>query len=204
MTRHALCIAAFALAVAAAPAFAQEPRIEARFTGDTRTTLLGLIDSARAAGIPTEPLVQSALLGASREVPPPRIIAAIRGLADRMRIARSALGASASEAEIVSGASALQAGVEAAALQRIRRARPDGEVALPLIVLTDIIERGVARDTAERVIISLGDARTSDAEFQALRQSILSDIRSGAAPSTAAMTRARGVLAARGIRFPDL
>lgn len=204
MTRHALCIAALVLAAVAAPAIAQEPRIEARFTGDTRTTLLGLIDSARAAGIPTEPLVQSALLGASREVPPPRILAAIRGLADRMRIARSALGASASEAEIVSGASALQAGVEAAALQRIRRARPDGEVALPLIVLTDIIERGVARDTAERVIISLGDARTSDAEFQALRQSILSDIRSGAAPSTAAMTRARGVLAARGIRFPDL
>ena len=203
MIRHARHLAAIAT-LAATPLLAQEPRIEARFTGEARSTLLGIIDSARAAGVPTEPLVQSALLGATREAAPPRIIAAVRGLAGRMRVSRDALGAAATEAEIVSGASALQAGVDAEALRRIRRARPDGEVALPLIVLTDIIERGVARDTAERVIVSLGSARSTDAEYQALRQSIITDIRSGAAPSAAAMTRARGVLAARGIRFPDL
>ena len=203
MIRHAAYVAMLTVLLAA-PAIAQEPRIDARFTGETRSTLVGIIDSARAAGVPSEPLVQSAMLGATRNIAPPRIIAAVRGLADRMRIARQALGASATEAEIVSGASALQAGVDPATLQRIRRARPEGEVALPLIVLTDIIERGVAKDTAERVIVSLGDARSTDADFQSLRQSILTDIRSGAAPSTAAMTRARGVLAARGIRFPDL
>ena len=203
MTRTTFFVGALALALAT-PALAQESRIDGRFPAQTRTTLLGIIDSARASGIPTEPLVQRALEGASRSIDPARIVVAVRGLADRMRVARQALGASATEAEIVAGASALFVGSDAATLQRIRRSRPEGEVAMPLIVLTDIIERGVARDTAERVIISLGDARSTDADFQSLRQSILADIRSGATPSTAAMTRARGVLAARGIRFPDL
>lgn len=203
MTRLLTLFAALVLAASAAGA--QDPRLETKFSGETRIALQAILDSARAAGIPTEPIMQVALMGASKgNIPPARIVAASRGLAERMRIARTALGSAATEAELVAGASALRSGVEPATLEQIRKNLAQGEAAMPLIVLTDIIERGVARDTAAQVIISLGNARLSDAEYQSLRHSILEDIRSGAAPSAAAMTRMRGVLAGRGIRPPDL
>ena len=162
------------LALAASSVEAQDRRLDTKFSAETRTALQAILDSARGTGIPTEPIVQLALQGASRgNIPPMRIVTAARGLAERMRVARTALGATATESELVAGASALFSGVEPATLEEIRRNRAQGEAAVPLIVLTDIIERGVARDTAAQVIISLGDARLSDAEYQSLRHSIL-------------------------------
>jgi hypothetical protein len=179
-----------------------DSRIAARFTGEHRARLEAILDSARAADIPTEPLVQRALEGASRRLPPERVVTAVSGLAGRLRTARGALGARAGEADLLAAASALHAGIEPAMLQRFARSRGDAGVALPLIVLVDIVERGVPQDTAERVILSLADPRVADADFQALRQSILQDIGSGAPAGVAAAARARGLLVTHGIAAP--
>jgi hypothetical protein len=181
-----------------------EPRFEGRFTGDTRTALETMIRSAREEGLPTEPLVQRALEGASRRVDPARIVAAVRTLSERLRNARAALGPSATEGELVAGASALYVGVEGRALERMRRARGGGSVAVPLVLLVDIIARGVPRDTAAALIASLSDPRVRDADYMALRQSIVSDIQSGVSPAAAASARARGVLVGRGVPEPQL
>ena len=206
--RAALLLALAALLVAPVAAGAQEaprapdPRIAARFTGEHRARLEAILDSARAADIPAEPLVQRALEGASRRLPPARIVTAVAGLAERLRLARRALGAPASEADLLAAASALHAGIEPATLERLARSRGSAGVALPLIVLVDIVERGVPQDTAERVILSLSDPRVADADFQALRQSILGDIGSGAPAGVAAAARARGLLVTHGLAAP--
>jgi hypothetical protein len=181
-----------------------EPRFEGRFTGETRAALEAIVQSARDAGLPTEPLVQRALEGASRRAEPARIVAVVRSLGERLRNARSALGPNASEGELVAGASALYVGVEAGALERMRRARAGGSVAVPLVLLVDIIERGVPRDTAAALITSLSDPRVRDADYMTLRQSIVSDIQSGVSPAAAASARARGVLVTRGLPEPQL
>lgn len=180
----------------------RDPRITARFTGAHRDRLQAVLDSARAADIPTEPLVQRALEGASRRLPPERVVAAVSGLAGRLRAARTALGTGATEADLLAAASALHAGIEPAMLERFARSRGAAGVALPLIVLVDIVERGVPQDTAERVILSLSDPRVADTDFQALRQSILQDIGSGAPAGVAATARARGLLVTHGIAAP--
>jgi hypothetical protein len=119
-----------------------------------------------------------------------------------MRTSRTLLGPRATEADLLAAASALHAGIDQATLQRIARSRGGTAVALPLIVLVDIVERGVPQDTAKRVILALSDPRVGDADFQALRQSILRDIGSGAPAGAAATTRARGLLVAHGLAAP--
>jgi len=189
------------LASLAHPVAAQDgradPRLEARLDGTTRAAVAAIVDSARAGGLPTEPLVQKALEGASRQAEPARIAQAVRSLAERLGRARDALGARSSEAELVAGAGALYLGVTPATLRRLRAEQRGGTVALPLVVLSDIMERGVPRDTAASVIIALAGARVPDGAYATLRESVARDIRAGAPPAAAASTRAQGILVGR-------
>jgi hypothetical protein len=179
-----------------------DPRLAARFGGEALARLQAVLDSARVADLPTEALVQRALEGASRRLPPERVVGAVSALAGRMRTSRALLGSKATEADLLAAASALHAGIDQGTLARLARSRGGTGVALPLIVLVDIVERGVPQDTAKRVILALADPRIGDADFQALRQSILGDIGSGAPAGAAATTRARGLLVAHGLAAP--
>ncbi len=177
-----------------APARAADSRLESRLPADARAPVRAIIDSARARDLPVEPLVQKALEGASRGADAARIVRAVSSLADRMTTARNALGRESSETELVAAAGALTLGVPDATLRDLRRSQPDRSVALPLVVLADIVQRGVPVDTASSVIMSLSHARMPEAEFHALRQAVMQDIGSGANPAAAAATRARGIL----------
>jgi hypothetical protein len=184
-------------ALSAAPAAAQSPElaaaVDARLDARTRAGVLAVADSARAAGLPTNPLLQKALEGASRGAEPARIVAAVQGLAGRMRAARMHLGPASTETELVAGAAALYLQVGGRSLEELRRARPSQSVALPLVVLADIIEQGVPRDTASAVIVSLAGAGATGEAYSALRSGIAQDIRGGAAPAAAAWARARAL-----------
>ena len=172
----------------------QDQRIETRLPADARAPVHALIDSARSRGLPVEPLIQKALEGASRGADGTRIVRAVRSLVERMAAARSALGSESTETELVAGAGALTLGVPDATLRDLRRSQPDRSVALPLVVLADIVQRGVPVDTASSVIVSLSRARLPEAEFHSLRQAVMQDIGSGANPAAAASTRAQGIL----------
>jgi len=179
-------------ALRAAPA--QNARIDSLFAPPVRAELNAVLAGAAADRLPSEPLVQRALEGARRGVEPARVVSAVRAFADRLRIARSALGPASTDAELVAGAGVLYAGADRTTLERLRRVEPRRDLALPLIVMADIIERGVPRDTATSVIIALGEAHVRDVDYQLLRQSIVLDIGSGATPAAAAAARARGIL----------
>jgi hypothetical protein len=171
-----------------------DARLEARLPAEARAGVRTVIDTARARGLPVEPLIQKALEGASRGANATLIVRAVNSLADRLAAARGALGAASSETELVAAAGALTVGVPNATLRDLRRSQPDRSVALPLVVLADIVQRGVPVDTASSVIMSLSRAGMPEAEFHSLRQAVMQDIGSGANPATAASTRATGIL----------
>ena len=188
-----LSLALFTVALMCAPAVlrAQYARLDARLDAHTRDAVVTLIDSARAEGIPSEPLVQKALEGASKHADGPRILIAVRMLAGELGDARSALGPSSTDAEVIAGASALHAGIAPAALSRMRAARTHGSLTVALAVLSDLIARGVPGDTATTVISALTGAGAADAELLRFQQGVERDIAQGATPSAALGVRAQ-------------
>ncbi|MGH7568986.1 MAG: hypothetical protein ACREL9_08470 [Gemmatimonadales bacterium] len=176
---------AFAL-LGARPAASQDPRL-GRLDPETRAAVAGLLDSARAAGLPTEPLVDRALEGALKRAPAVAIVAAVRRLGVDLRTARDALGSAASPAELDAGAGALRADVQPDDLTRLRRARPGRSLTIPLAVLADLVAQGVAVDSAAAFVVALADF--ADDEFLAFRRNVERDIALGAPPTAAAAVR---------------
>jgi hypothetical protein len=191
MTNRSLALLALALLCAPAALRAQDARLDARLDAHTRDAVVSLIDSARAEGIPSEPLVQKALEGASKHADGPRILTAVHMLARELGDARSALGPSSTDAEVIAGASALHSGIAPAALSRMRATRTHGSLAVALAVLSDLIARGVPGDTATTVIAALTGAGAQDAELLKFQQGVERDIARGATPSAALGVRAQ-------------
>lgn len=185
-------VAAAVALVMPARAVAQAERLAGRVDDASRTVLAGIIDSARAAGLPTAPLVNKALEGASKGADGARIIAAVRGLAEGLGRARQALGTSSTEAELVAGAAALRAGVAATFLERLR-AEHRGGMTMPLAVMADLVARGVPADTAARAVVALARAGAREEELVAFRQSVERDIALGAPAGASASVRVTAV-----------
>ena len=166
MTGLLLCLALLRLP---ATAEAQDPRLIARLDSATQVQVEALVDSARAQGLPTEPLVQKALEGSSKGAPGPRIATAVESTLADLRRAREALGRSAAPDEIVAAAAALRAGATAAMVSEIRRVGPHGGVAVPLAVFTDLVAGGMAVDAAWQSVSELADRGGDDQAFLDLR-----------------------------------
>ena len=197
--RSMVLLLAGALLVAGAPAAAPaqgaaDPLASARLDVPSRLAVQRVLDSARAEGLPVEPLVSKVLEGAAKGAPGARIVLVVRTLHHALAEARAALGAGATEMELVAGAAALQAGLRPGALVDLRRARGTRAVAGPLVVLADLIARGVPPSAASDAVLRLSRANATDAAFATLRRDVERDIASGAMPAAAAASRA-GVLA---------
>src|SRR5206468_3157853 len=104
-----------------ATAGAQDPRIGGRLDAPTRAALLALVDSARAQGLPVEPLMEKVYEGVGKGADGPRIVAAVRSLTLEMASAHRALGTVASADEIKAAASAMHAGVPAVELGKMKK-----------------------------------------------------------------------------------
>lgn len=133
-----------------------------RFDTVTAVALRALLDSAAAAGLPVAPLVNRAYEGAARRVGGARLLQVVRGYAAALGDAREALGDRASVAELDAGATALRAGIDPRALQAVRTVRPPGEGVTALVVLTDLVRRGVPAASAREAVTALGRLPTAD------------------------------------------
>jgi len=181
------------VAGASTGAVAQETRTLSRLDAATRAVVERMVDSARADGLPAEPLVAKALEGVSKGATGPRIEHAVRELLGALHSARSALGARAATAELQAGAGALLSGARPETLRQLRAARPAGAVTVPLVVLADLVVRGVPSDTASSAVLRLARAGRTDADLMLLRRNVEQDILAGAAPAAAATLRARAM-----------
>jgi hypothetical protein len=187
-----LALLSGALLVARATAQGTDPRLE-RLDQATRPVIVALVDSARAAGLPVNLLVERALEGATKGAPGEVIASAVRRLAGDLGRARAALGSGASAADLYAGASALRAGASPDVLSRMRRARGPQSVAMALAVLTDLVARGVPVDTAATAVLALA-ATARDDELLEFRRAVERDIAIGAPPAAAASIRVNAAI----------
>ncbi|HEX7940066.1 MAG TPA: hypothetical protein VF483_13850, partial [Gemmatimonadaceae bacterium] len=165
---------AVALLAGAALAGAQDVRDRSadplgKLDPQTRYSVEMLLDSARLAGLPYGPLESKALEGISKRASGRDILVAVRKVFRTLRDARSALGAGASADELTAGAGALRVGISTAELSHLASAR-DAKTSLtvPLIVLSDLVTRGVPRDTASLTINQLLQHGAADDDFWGL------------------------------------
>jgi hypothetical protein len=172
-----------AAALAPRASGAQDARLARRLDPPTRAAVTRLVDSAFAAGLPTEPLVDKALEGASKRASGDRIAAAVRSLSDDLARARALLGADASVNEITAGARALRAGVSPTTLQRFGRERGRRPMGVALAVLGELVARGVPPDTAARAVLALTAGGAGDDELVAYQQGVARGARIGAPPA---------------------
>jgi hypothetical protein len=180
---------ALALALALAPraraddAANDDARLEARLAPDVAHQVAALVHEARAAGLPTDPLIARAFEGASRGADAAGIVNGVRRQAGAQAAARGALGPGSQPDEIVAGASALLAGVPADSLARLRLARPGGSLVIPLVVLCDLVARGVPADAASVAVVTAARAGATDGALLRIRERIHTGIENGGAPA---------------------
>lgn len=169
----------FLLAVPGSAA-AQDARLAERLDTATAASVQQVVDSARRAGLPTEPLVQKALEGGTLGASGERIVVAVEALHGQLGRARDALGGSASAGELTAAAGALRAGLPPAALRRLQSLRSDRPLVVPIAVLTDLVAEGVPAEQATRSVLDLARDGRPDDEFVALRRQFQIQRRGGA------------------------
>lgn len=203
------------LAACAAIALTLAPRVHAQASPATRLAgrvppaahaeVIAVIDSARSVGLPHEPLVQKALEGATKRADGRRIVQAVRTLAGELRTARLALGADASEADLVAGASALHAGVSPDVLKRLRRDRPKAPLTIALGVMAELIARGVPVAQTTKTVLALVENGARDDALVAFGRDVERDIGQGAPPGAATEIRSGPMFATdRGANAPGI
>ena len=194
-----ITIAAVILGIAPAAAESAPDAGAARLRHVLDPATLAVVDSilsdAIARGLPTAPIVSTALEGATRSLPGPRIAEAARAKGHALRLARQALGSSASSDALVAGASALLAGASPSALDSLAHARRSESLVVPLIVLCDLLSRGVPRSQAEFAVVRTTLAGQPNAALLLMRDRIVDDLGRGRTPVQATQSRLRELLA---------
>lgn len=161
-----------------------------------------LADSARARGLPAEPLLAKAAEGKLKGADSTRIVDAVRGLIRDLNVAKTTLCPNATGPELTAAASALHAGVTPAQLARVGRVTACSEsgasrpprLVMPLVVLADLVARRVSTELAVSSLETLVSRGAPDAQFASLRTAIERDISNGDAPDAAMRRRSATVL----------
>ena len=193
-------LALLATAVAGSTARAQnatDRTLPAQLSSPTRATLERIIDSARVAGLPVDPLYSKVREGVFRSADEGRVIAAVQRLGRDLGDARTALGDSVGAEEIVAGANALRAGIKPAELSRLRdaRARTDRHpLTVALVVLADLATRGVPPAMAAASVNELVARNVSDGSLLSFRQGVERDLVGGRSPASALDARTKSMI----------
>jgi hypothetical protein len=165
----------------------------ARLEAKARVSIEVLLDSARLMGIPTRPIESKALEGLSKNAPARMIVTVARREFHALRDARAVLGPKASEDELTAAAGALKVGITKVELGQLAASQQGKLLTVPLVVLVDLVSRGVPRDTASTTIFHLWQRGAADDDFLGLWRGVERDIVSGADPGAALLNRAREI-----------
>lgn len=192
-------IAIIGCAIGAPPALAQEidRTLPPQLSVTTRATLERLIDSARVAGLPVDPLYSKVREGVFRSADDARVIAAVQRLTRDLGDARSALGDSARAEEVTAGANALRAGIRASELTRLRESRgrkAEHPLTVALVVLADLATRGVPPAMAAASVNELVARNVSDGSLLSFRQNVERDLVVGRSPASALDARTKAMI----------
>jgi hypothetical protein len=179
--------AAFGLIASAGTARAVLPQgVDSALVGRVDPAALpavsALIDSANAAGLPSSTLADKALEGSAKHADPERIVTAVRALSQALGAARDALGPGSTADELTAGAGAIRAGIPPATVALVRNNRRGQPATIPLAVMSELVARGLAPDSAAALVL----ARTKHGTDDAALVSLARETATGAPPSLAA------------------
>jgi hypothetical protein len=161
----------------------------ARFDTLTANALRLLLDDAAAKGLPMAPLINRALEGAARRVGGQRILSVVRAHAAALAEAKLALGEGSAVAELDAGATALRAGIDARTLTVVRGTRPNGTAVTALVVLTDVVKRGVPASTAREAVATIARTPRSDDALLGLQATVAKNAQRGPGMALDALNR---------------
>jgi len=187
--KHSLVALGFSLAISTA-ALAQTPleRAKAALPAETGRALEQTIATARARGLPTEPLVDKALEGTAKHAPANLILEAVRRRLDLLARADGALRPFGPPAagDVTSVADALQRGISDDVVKRVRAgAKPDEPVGLAVHTLADLLDRGVPVDVAFDVLSSWREHGANADELRQIPAAVDRLLKDGATPGAA-------------------
>jgi len=190
-------VIAVASGLGVANAQAVDRTLPSQLSAPTRATLERLIDSARVAGLPVDPLYSKVREGVFRSADEPRVVVAVQRLTRDLGDARAALGDGAAAEEVAAGANALRAGLRSADLTRLRGARgnkSDHPLTVALVVMADLATRGVPPAMAAASVNELVTRNVSDGSLLSFRQNVERDLVGGRSPASALDARTKAML----------
>ncbi len=134
-------------------------RLAGRIPSAAVPTVDSLVQVARQEGLPTEPLVQKALEGGAKQVPGPRIVAAVQQSLNQLRDARDLLVRAGDQpppqpSEVTTVAWALRRGLPAAVVERVVGALPQPPRAAAMHAVADLVAHRFDADLAADLIIA--------------------------------------------------
>lgn len=189
-----LVAGAVGLAVLTTDAAAQASKMEQvrqALPADAVDRIVQVVDRVGDTGVPSEPLLDKALEGAAKGVPPDRIVATVTAYAGRLEQAARVLQTpNPDRHELVAAADALRKGVPSEAVRDVGR-RSGPTAAAALVVLADLVEAGVPADQAMSVVDqALRQGRRGESLFS-LSSVVRRLLRQGTSPHVAATAVAR-------------
>jgi len=142
-------------------------RLREVLPGDVSAQVLRTIEEAQSTGLPPRAMANVALEGVAKGRSGPEVLAAVASLVADMGRAQEALraaGHAPGEGEIEAAAAALRMGVDGAEISALARSGPSGRsLAVPLLVLGGLTQRGLASDDALATVRDRLAARADDA-----------------------------------------
>lgn len=153
-------------------------KIRAAFPGGIGERIVEVIREAGRDGLPTDPLVKKALEGSAKRAPSGQVVKAITSYAAELREARSLIGKSAGEEDLVQVAEALRRGIGGSTIRSLARSR-SGNLAMLLLVLGDLREEGVPAQAARSLVEDAASSGYRGQRLLSLSASVRGLIRKG-------------------------
>ena len=131
--------------------------------------VITIVSEATSHGLPGDAVAERALEASAKGRNGAEVSAAARSYAAALAAARDALqsgGRPAQGDEIGSATSAIQAGVDAKAVSQLASSTPSGRsLAVPIAVITALMNRGLSSDAALQAVLARLTARAADREL---------------------------------------
>ncbi len=196
--KRALMIVVIALAGMVSDVSAQTS-LPAGLDPAARLAIERVIDSARNAGLPLDPLYAKAAEGKLKQAPDAQIVVAVRALASRFRLLRAELGPALGAASMTAAATALAAGIPISSIRdMLDAARGSRDAASDfagaLVTATDLVAQRVSPESAVSAVQSLLARRATPDQFARLRAGVGEVIANGRSPDIAARSASEAIV----------
>lgn len=169
MSKHILYVLLLATLLPAGLVGQQDPvdRLTEVLPAEVATRVLEQVEAARARALPTTAVANLALEGIAKGRSGADVLSAVETLVGDMSTAQDAIqaaGRAPGPGEVEAAAAAMRMGVDGAAIQELARAQPSGRsLAVPMLVMGGLAQRGLPSDQALARVAARLEARADDA-----------------------------------------